>query len=240
MKTVGFCVVNQKYHKQLDVLLSCLKNCTGFDFIVFSDDDLGMKTQKIPKTGIHFTSNTEYDRVMDIVLSKIKIFSDLSKQYDQVFNVDVDILILKDIKPVLDKYNEPYLYGCLEDVNYIKLYERRKKILKYIGITEKQYINAGFMILNFPFEFNRSDVEYFFRCCPYSNCPEQDFLNWKFKDKIKVMPNYISWNRFLPFETSPYMVHFLGRPKPWETNNSVDIYYEKYMKYFKNIKENKQ
>lgn len=65
--------------------------------------------------------------VMNIVMSKIKIFSDLSKQYDQVFNIDVDILILKDIKPVLDKYNEPYLYGCLEDVNYIKLYERRKK-----------------------------------------------------------------------------------------------------------------
>lgn len=53
--------MNQKYSKQLDVLLSCLNSCTGFDFIVFSDDDLDIKTQKIPKTGVHSTNNTEYD-----------------------------------------------------------------------------------------------------------------------------------------------------------------------------------
>lgn len=245
MKIAGFCVVNGNYEIQLRILLDSLfKNLKiKIDFFVYYNKinnkniNKCVEFRKIPELNINFKSCTEYDNIMDLILSKIKIFSDLSKEYDQVFNIDLDMLVLKNLDCVFEKYKEPYLYGCLEDTNYIRLYERRKKVLNFIGITEKQYINAGFMILNFPFEFDENEIKTFFKLCPYSNCPEQDFLNWKFKNKIKIMPNNVNWNRFLPFETSPYIVHYLGFPKPWHLKNkdNCEIFFKKYFNYMKKI-----
>lgn len=245
MKIAGFCVVDGNYENQLLILLDSLfKNLKiKIDFFVYynkiniKNNIKCVKFVKIPELNINFKSGTQYDKIMNLILSKIKIFSDLSKEYDQVFNIDLDMLVLKNLDSVFEKYKEPYLYGCLEDINYIRLYERRKKVLKFIGITEKQYINAGFMILNFPFEFNLDEIKKFFEFCSFSNCPEQDYLNWKFKDKIRVMPNYVNWNRFLPFEISPYIVHYLGFPKPWnlKDKNKCDIFYKKYLNYARNL-----
>ena len=69
------------------------------------------------------------------------------------------------------------------------------------------------MIMNFKYEFNIEEVEWFFKNCPFSSCPEQDFFNWKFRDRIKIMPNDVCWNRFLPPCTDPYIIHHLGFPK---------------------------
>ena len=71
------------------------------------------------------------------------------------------------------------------------------------------------MIMNFKYDFDLNEVKEFFSKYPFSNCPEQDFLNWKFKDKICVMPNHVNWNRLLPFEMNPYITHYLGFPKPF-------------------------
>ena len=211
MKRCGFCIANKRYENSIKNILKIINN----DFFIYTKNTFNFPNVKsLPEINFNFVSCTEYDTIMPMLLAKLKIFSDLSKQYDQVFNLDLDITLHKDLTPILDKYSDNYLYGCLEDTNKFRLYERRKQILKAIGISEFEYINAGFMILNFEYEFDLDEVKYFFGKFPFSNCPEQDFLNWKFKDKIRVMPNYVNWNKLLPFERDRYITHYLGYPKP--------------------------
>lgn len=214
MKRIGFCVLNEKYKDRLKTVLNQIGN---HDIKIYTDKNFlsNFNTLEIPKVEINFKSGTCYDKFMNLLLAKIKIFSDLSLQYEQVFNFDLDMDFRRDITKVLDKYSEPYLYGCLEDTNRLRLYERRKQVLKFIGIDEFHYINAGFMIMNFQYHFDIEEVKWFFEHCPFSNCPEQDFFNWKFKDKIKVMSNDVCWNKFLPFHENPYIIHYLGFPKPF-------------------------
>jgi len=212
MKRCGFCIANKRYENSIKNILKIINN----DFFIYTKNTFNFPNVKtLPEINFNFVSHTEYDTIMPMLLAKLKIFSDLSKQYDQVFNLDLDITLHKDLTPILDKYSDNYLYGCLEDTNRFRLYERRKQILKTIGISEFQYINAGFMILNFEYEFDLDEVKYFFEKFPFSNCPEQDFLNWKFKDRIRVMPNYVNWNKLLPFERDRYITHYLGYPKPF-------------------------
>lgn len=211
MKRCGFCIANKRYENSIKNILKIINN----DFFIYTKNTFNFPNVKsLPEINFNFVSHTEYDTIMPMLLAKLKIFSDLSKQYDQVFNLDLDITLHKDLTPILDKYSDNYLYGCLEDTNKFRLYERRKQILKAIGISEFEYINAGFMILNFEYEFDLDEVRYFFEKFPFSNCPEQDFLNWKFKDRIRVMPNYVNWNKLLPFERDRYITHYLGYPKP--------------------------
>lgn len=211
MKRCGFCIANKRYENSIKNILKIINN----DFFIYTKNTFNFPNVKtLPEINFNFVSHTEYDTIMPMLLAKLKIFSDLSKQYDQVFNLDLDITLHKDLTPILDKYSDNYLYGCLEDTNKFRLYERRKQILKAIGISEFEYINAGFMILNFEYEFDLDEVKYFFEKFPFSNCPEQDFLNWKFKDRIRVMPNYVNWNKLLPFERDRYITHYLGYPKP--------------------------
>lgn len=211
MKRCGFCIANKRYENSIKNILKIINN----DFFIYTKNTFNFPNVKtLPEINFNFVSHTEYDTIMPMLLAKLKIFSDLSKQYDQVFNLDLDITLHKDLTPILDKYSDNYLYGCLEDTNRFRLYERRKQILKAIGISEFEYINAGFMILNFEYEFDLDEVKYFFEKFPFSNCPEQDFLNWKFKDRIRVMPNYVNWNKLLPFEHDRYITHYLGYPKP--------------------------
>lgn len=212
MKRCGFCIANKRYENSIKNILKIINN----DFFIYTKNTFIFPNVKsLPEINFNFVSHTEYDTIMPMLLAKLKIFSDLSKQYDQVFNLDLDITLHKDLTPILDKYSDNYLYGCLEDTNRFRLYERRKQILKAIGISEFEYINAGFMILNFEYEFDLDEVKYFFEKFPFSNCPEQDFLNWKFKDRIRVMPNYVNWNKLLPFERDRYITHYLGYPKPF-------------------------
>lgn len=212
MKRCGFCIANKRYENSIKNILKIINN----DFYIYTKNTFNFPNVKsLPEINFNFVSHTEYDTIMPMLLAKLKIFSDLSKQYDQVFNLDLDITLHKDLTPILDKYSDKYLYGCLEDTNRFRLYERRKQILKAIGISEFEYINAGFMILNFEYEFDLDEVKYFFEKFPFSNCPEQDFLNWKFKDRIRVMPNYVNWNKLLPFERDKYITHYLGYPKPF-------------------------
>lgn len=211
MKRCGFCIANKRYENSIKNILKIINN----DFFIYTKNTFNFPNVKtLPEINFNFVSHTEYDTIMPMLLAKLKIFSDLSKQYDQVFNLDLDITLHKDLTPILDKYSDNYLYGCLEDTNRFRLYERRKQILKAIGVSEFEYINAGFMILNFEYEFDLDEVKYFFEKFPFSNCPEQDFLNWKFKDRIRVMPNYVNWNKLLPFERDRYITHYLGYPKP--------------------------
>ena len=211
MKRCGFCIANKRYENSIKNILKIINN----DFFIYTKNTFNFPNVKsLPEINFNFVSHTEYDTIMPMLLAKLKIFSDLSKQYDQVFNLDLDITLHKDLTPILDKYSDNYLYGCLEDTNKFRLYERRKQILKAIGISEFEYINAGFMILNFEYEFDLDEIKYFFEKFPFSNCPEQDFLNWKFKDRIRVMPNYVNWNKLLPFERDRYITHYLGYPKP--------------------------
>lgn len=242
MTTAGFCVVDSNYQSQLKKTVKSLLTKSKIDFFFIykqkttsipADPFLRSKCEfrDLPDVPVKFTSHTEYDKIMPLLMGKLKIFSDLSKEYDQVFNIDLDMMVLRDINPILSRYNGEYLYGCVEDTNISRLYPKRIKVLNFLGISPYEYINAGFMILNFVYDFNADEVQKFFSLCPFSNCPEQDFINWKFKDRIMIMPNEVSWNKFLPFEADPYIVHFLGYPKPWHTATSAfpaSYFFEKY------------
>lgn len=82
---IGFCVLAANYEKYL-------KNINIInDYYIYSNTKLIKNSKIIPKIEIDFKSHTNYDRFLDLLLAKIKIFSDLSMQYEQVFNFDLDL-----------------------------------------------------------------------------------------------------------------------------------------------------
>ena len=72
----------EKYLKNINIIN---------DYYIYSNTKLIKNSKTIPKIEIDFKSHTNYDRFLDLLLAKIKIFSDLSMQYEQVFNFDLDL-----------------------------------------------------------------------------------------------------------------------------------------------------
>lgn len=197
----GFCVLDSNYIDPCIVTLTTLKRNYDGDFKVFYRAGMDVSKLKFlgfPLIPISFQKFPcicwRYNLISDLLLAKLAIFSELSKHYKGVFNLDLDLHIRK---PLNFDLKEPGWYGCLET------------------LSKGRYINFGFTILyNKQIDFLISDFFKFIQDNQV-DCPEQDYINFRFKDIIRVLPSSVSWNHNLPFEDDPIMVHHLGDYKPY-------------------------
>lgn len=170
-----------------------------------------------------------------------KLFPKLSK----MIYIDSDLVVLSDIADINKIDVSGYYFAGVKDANSKELVRRHGYDQKY------EYINAGVIIIN---------CDELRRCNYFSTILEQigkieartgdqDFINYCFHEKIKVIS--YKWNMYhkFHFETyggkqptddndyvasikNPVIVHFVGPDKPWNID-SLHPYKKAYLKYLK-------
>lgn len=160
----------------------------------------------------------------------------LFPQYDKVLYLDCDIVVLGDIS----KLYFTDLEGNTIAGSVDKIIMQTKEFADYtkyvIGVDAKNYINAGIMILDLKKFREQHLEENFVHIINKYNCdvvdPDQGYINFLCKDKIKYIPT--SWNRpaleFIECE-NPNIIHYNLYKKPWQYD---DVYLGEYFwKYAK-------
>lgn len=227
-----FCVTDNDYIDNAYISLHSFYKFNDYPVTVYV---LGKRTNKFNEfknvTVKYFDFNFDlkhpFYKNLKPVLAKLKIFDESSHQYNLSF--DTDTLFNGNIDEVFKDYKDS-LIGVNE--------------------SEKNEINAGFIIVKKP-DFSIFDkFKTFTEKHGLLNCPEQDFLNFIFKDSrenIDTKYNVCYWTD-KNFKDKFTMFHYAGEIKPFYFHN---IKYEKlnkfqlshfkiYFNYCKNLKLSKK
>ena len=142
--------------------------------------------------------------------------------YDKVIYIDPDTIILRDVAPLLD----------------YEIYSPISAVVEYTGMSfrtfnEKDYpyFNNGVFIANLDYWRKESLEDQFVEWIKENGpteCPEQDAMNFVFRNKWAPLPLTFNLLAFKLIEDSklaenypqPLIVHFVGNYKPW---NDVHI-----------------
>lgn len=190
---------------------------------------------------------------------KFNEFKNVTVKYFD-FNFDLKHPFYKNLKPVLAKlkifdessypYNLSFDTDTLFNGNIDEVFKDYKESLIGVNESEKNEINAGFIIVKKP-DFSIFDkFKTFTEKHGLLNCPEQDFLNFIFKnsrENIDTKYNVCYWTDE-NFKDKFTMFHYAGEIKPFYFHN---IKYEKlnkfqlshfkiYFNYCKNLKLSKK
>lgn len=158
---------------------------------------------------------------------------DLFPQYDKILYLDCDIVLLED---VANLYNQD-----VGDNVFIAVHEETMTVMnifgeyseKFLGVERKNYFNSGLLLINTKKYIEEKIEEKFIELMhahKFEVAPDQDYLNFLCKDKIKYAE--IGWNKTpFPEEVNPFdeneikLVHYKLNFKPW---HYYGIRYEKY------------
>ena len=145
-------------------------------------------------------------------------------QYDKILYLDCDIVVLGDIAELyFTDLEDNYIAGVVEHwILHSPIFSHYTK--EAVGIESKNYINAGIMIMDLK-KFREARIEeQFVELINKYNFnvidPDQSYLNYLCKGKIKYLP--FEWNR-TPLENveceNPKIVHYALGFKPWHSPN---------------------
>ena len=154
---------------------------------------------------------------MPAFAQRIKGLAELRQECDIILNIDLDTLTLNHIRPAITAAESGRIAAVSERDN-------RNRWLRNLGLTDiapmPDYFNTGFAA--YPAAIIPDDIlrEYADFLRAYHDrlyCPEQDFLNLKFADRITRLP--AAYNLMFTAReytiTAPRIIHFLGAHKPW-------------------------
>ena len=148
---------------------------------------------------------------------RIKAMEELRGSADLIVNLDLDTLTVGSLAPLLERCDTQHIYGVSER-------ENRTRWMTAINAQEiatmPAYFNTGMAI------YGREALEddllekyrgFLREYGPRLYCPEQDFLNFAYADKIRSIPagyNLMYTDRDYT-NYAPVVLHFLGAYKPW-------------------------
>ncbi len=154
----------------------------------------------------------------------------LYPQYDKVLYLDCDICVKGDVSKLYNTPIKGYKLAGVSDQFVALVPEFRKYTSTVLGVDADDYINAGIILMNLN-EFRKAKVQDTFidLINTYnfdSVAPDQDYLNYLCRGKIKYLPN--GWNK-MPLETKAdgglNLIHYNLFAKPWQNDN---VYYEEH------------
>lgn len=175
------------------------------------------RMEKINKDKIHLR-----DYYTKAIYYRIFI-ADLFPQYEKILYVDCDVVLLEDISKL---YNH-----SIEDNIFIAVHEETMSIMdvfgnyseKFLGVKRENYFNSGLLLINIQKYVEEKIEEKFINFMhkyKFEVAPDQDYLNYLCKDKVKYVD--VGWNKtpfseeINPFEESNVkLVHFKLNFKPW-------------------------
>lgn len=161
----------------------------------------------------------------------------LPRNVDRVLWLDADIVILKDIT---EFYYQDFGGNCMvvtPDVRHSEPFIQNLK--EKIGLPkEHKYFNSGVLLLNLDLIRKTYSTKEIFEVCEQLKdrltYPDQDILNWLYKDKVKYCDTF--FYNYQLYEGQDLneeemnkvaVLHYTGFEKPWKyrTVNKFSKYY---------------
>jgi lipopolysaccharide biosynthesis glycosyltransferase len=168
---------------------------------------------------------------LDLLGHRLKILDELKEKYDKIIMLDTDIIVLESLEDLFS-LSENYIYGRDE----LDLHTAfRKSINSELWYKPRYYLNSGVLVL--PSKvlrtvnlFEKFKKELALRSEKYV-CPEQDLLNYVFRDKTFNLGDRI--NQFVTNREfkNPKVIHYAGVAKPLRVNPILMFM----SKYFYNV-----
>jgi lipopolysaccharide biosynthesis glycosyltransferase len=170
-------------------------------------------------------------------MQRIFIASTLN-EYDEVIYLDPDILVLRDVDPLLN-YPLRNKFLAVYDPDFINV--------RVFGTCDIPYFNNGVFITSLSYwrdhDIEGQMVRWLLEHGP-TECIEQDLMNRFLIDVWSPLP--MSFNSS-PFSTArndytlttPLIFHFVGPSKPWHQKRTTLKHEGAWRKVLNSIKENK-
>lgn len=172
----------------------------------------------------------------------------LPKTLHRVIYLDPDILVINPIRPLaniplkgqmLAASSHMGLTGISQTINHLRL-----------G-TRQVYFNSGVMLMDLDMMRQRVDMKAILSVIQQYGkeliLPDQDILNYLYGDEILNLPeeiwNYDTRDNIMHYAKSfgsvdmrwvmenTVILHYCGRPKPWEKSNSINPFIMLYQHY---------
>jgi lipopolysaccharide biosynthesis glycosyltransferase len=225
-----FTALNNNFMPGMKALLkSLLVNNPWFnhDFIILIDEDISFENKKellklyknikfinakikdyknCKKTSVNWNFNLFY---------RFDVFELQDLNYDKIVMIDSDMIILKDIKELLEYDN---------DISVCKKYPNFMPELKDI---KGNFFNCGLILLSRNI-INLNHKKNLLEIASQKNwSSDQPILNFYFRDKITFIPqkfNVVTSNVTLKNLNEISILHFHGNKKPWMSDNIVECF----------------
>ena len=161
----------------------------------------------------------------------------LFPQYSKILYLDCDTVILGDISQLYNIDLGDNILGGILDYAVRSTPEFQKYVKEAVSVAPDKYINSGILVINLE-KFRENKIEEkFINLIQNYNFevvdPDQAYLNFLCKDKIKYLPN--GWNKTAAakiLEGNLNIVHYALCDKPWQSDDVPNgEYFWQYAKY---------
>ncbi len=151
----------------------------------------------------------------------------LFPQYDKILYLDCDLVVLGDISKLYHTDLGDCILGAAPEQFVQNTAEFRTYADCALGLDPDGYVNAGVLLINLA-EFRRHEIEKrFVQLITEFDFdlldPDQAYLNYLCRDRIRVLPN--GWNKepmLLACEGEKNIVHYALYKKPWQYDDVID------------------
>lgn len=202
---------------------SLLEHSPQYDIIVYTYNVEKLEIPNIKKREILDLENLDYEikgiavNNLPLLAYRIKILDKLKEEYDKIMMLDTDMIFLENID-YLFNFSDTNIIGRDEMEGQII---NRKEKNNSLWFSSKYYLNSGLLV--FPSSILRKHNMY----CEFKNellqrhekyiCPEQDFINFTFKDRLQDIGYFfncfVSNSPEIEFEKIR-VIHFCGLARP--------------------------
>lgn len=209
------------------------------DQVSISFKDVGDSFKDTPlKTNGHITLATYYRLLIP----------ELFPQFDKVIYADIDMIFQRDLSDLLEtSFPDNELVAAVWDLSIGGKHFFKSDLPHRIGKSEKDYFNAGFLVMNLSQMRKENTMDEFLKQTENSHTEnDQDVLNIVCKDRTQWLDNTynfqtnhfssymwrkkrgdLSFSRFFRQAT----LHYTGPYKPW--NSTECIAYDTWWHYYK-------
>lgn len=242
---------DNNYAKHLGVMLTSLlinqKETIGISIYIIDGNLSDINKEKLTKIVERFQSSVNFLTVDDTIFKsfnerkriskeayyRIMIPKLLSEDINKALYLDCDLVVTKDISPLWTTDIEDFHLGAVESSVY-------KKLINYISLPAgSSYFNSGVFLLNLD-KWRKDNItekilQYKEENPDKDRFLDQDALNAVLYDKwlkLHYTWNYTTghWKRRKSYPIStPAIIHFTTRKKPWNSNHPFKKEYYKYV-----------
>lgn len=192
-------------------------------FISYSSENISVEVVEVDDSMFEqFRVEGYYVPPISFVKARL---AELLPQYDRIIYLDIDLIIKKDISPLMTVDIDDYYLAGIADMTAMVTLQWHKRLKRM------RYVNAGVLVLN----AKKMREENSYQKCidakiahPEYQCYEQDTFNDVFDDEVKFLPlewNVMTYNLIL----SPYTQYSM---------NQINSFYGTEYKTFQELEDN--
>lgn len=164
--------------------------------------------------------------------------ADMFPEYDKAIYIDSDVVVPGDISLLYNHDLGDNIFGACTDLSIQEIPELVNYIENAVGVSKKEYINSGVLLMNLDMMRKVSFSKHFINLLNEYHfdtvAPDQDYVNAMCNGKILYLDN--TWDAMPNDNTdpleNPMLIHYNLFQKPWCYDNIQ--YSEYFWDYAKN------